>query len=141
MTGPVNTAHNTGCTLPAAQLSLQRYCTRQPPPCTFLTVSHHIHTLPPDVHARLAYQRSLVTTYGTSDLCRPQRDRNRQDPRHAFTVTRSDAGVDLPGFGRGRSDMSHDEDDGQTARGTLGSRARRTAARHHDDESSPLADI
>jgi hypothetical protein len=37
--------------------------------------------------------------------------------------------------------MSHDEDDGQTARGTLGSRARRTAARHHDDESSPLADI
>jgi hypothetical protein len=68
MTGPVNTVRNSfhGCTLLAVLLS--SYCTR-PHPCT-VTASHHIHTRPPDIPVRLAYQRPLVNTYCTSDLCR-----------------------------------------------------------------------
>ena len=42
-------------------------------PQSLLTVSpHHPHTCPPDVPARLVYQRILVNTYCTSDLCRPR---------------------------------------------------------------------
>ena len=52
--------------------------------------------------------------------------------RRAFALTRSGAGVDLPGFGRGRSDMSDREEDAPAARGALGSRARRTADRDDD---------
>ena len=81
------------------------------------------------------YQGLLVNTYRTSDLCRP-RARARQpqprDDRRAFPLTRSGAGVDLPGFGRGRSDMSDREDDGPAARPALGARARRTADREED---------
>jgi hypothetical protein len=51
----------------------------------------------------------------------------------AFALTRSGAGVDLPGFGRGHSDVSDREDDAPSARGTLGSRTRRTTDR--DDDS------
>jgi hypothetical protein len=88
------------CMLPSAvRLSLSRYCTHQPHPCTVLTAVHHIRTRPPDtVPARLAYQRPLVNTYRMFDLCRPQRARHRLGPRRAFTVTRSGAGIDLPGF-------------------------------------------
>ena len=50
-------------------MRLSSYCTR-PHPCT-VTATHHIHTRPPDIPARLAYQRPLVNTYCTSDLCRP----------------------------------------------------------------------
>jgi hypothetical protein len=76
------------CMLPnAARLSLSRYCPHQPHPCTVLTAAHHIHTRPPDVLARLAYQRPLGNTYLMSDLCRPQR--TRQGPRCPFAVTRS----------------------------------------------------
>jgi hypothetical protein len=59
------------------------------------------------------YQRLLVNTYHTSDLCRPRararplgNSYERRAERLAFALTRSGAGVDLPGFGRGRSDMS-----------------------------------
>ena len=69
------------------------HCTQQPHPCTVLTAAHHIHARPPDtVPARLAYQRPLVNTYRTFDLCRHQRARHRLGPRRAFTVTRSGAG-------------------------------------------------
>ena len=47
----------------------------------------------------------------------------------AFALTRSGACVDLPGFGRVRSDMSDQEDD-QTVRGTLGGCACRTVERN-----------
>jgi hypothetical protein len=68
MTCTVNTYRNNfhDCTLHAARLS--SYCTR-PHPCT-VTAAHHIHTRPPDILGRLAYQRPLVNTYCTSDLCR-----------------------------------------------------------------------
>jgi hypothetical protein len=57
-----------GCKLlSAGRLSIS-HCTRQHP-CT-VTAAHHPHTRPPDIPARLAYQRSLVNTYLTSDLCR-----------------------------------------------------------------------
>jgi hypothetical protein len=127
-----------GCMLPSAvRLSLSRYCTYQPHPCTVLTAPHHIHTRPPDtVPAHLAYQRPLVNTYRIFD-----RARHRLGPRRAFTVTRSEAGIDLPGFGHGRSDMSDHEDDAPAARGALGSRTRLTANRDDDIASSPLAQI
>ena len=57
------------------------HCTHQPHPCTVLTAAHHIHARPPDtVPARLAYQRPLVNTYRTFDLCRHQRARHRLGP-------------------------------------------------------------
>ena len=94
-----------GCMLPSAvRLSLSRYCTHQPLPCTVLTAAHHLHTRPPDaVPARLAYQRPLVNTYCMFDLRRHQRARHRLGPRRAFTVTRSGACIDLPGSGHARS--------------------------------------
>jgi hypothetical protein len=122
------------CMLPSAvRLSLSRYCTHQPHPCTVLTAAHHVHTRPPDtIQARLAYQRPLVNTYCMFDLCRPQRVHHRLGPRRAFTVTRSGACIDLPDFGHTRSDMSDHEDDAPAARGALGSHARRTADRDDD---------
>jgi hypothetical protein len=96
---------------------------------------HYPHTRPPDVPARLVYQRILVNTYSTSDLCRPRgRARPPSDScdRRTFALTRSGAGVDLPGFGRGRIDMSDREDDAPAVRGALGSRARCTADRDDD---------
>ena len=84
------------------------------------------------------YQRILVNTC-TSDLCRPRRRaRPPSDPwdRRAFALTCSGAGVDLPGFGRGRSDMSDREDDAPAARGALGSRTRRSAD-SDDDRHRP----
>ena len=94
-----------GCMLPSAvRLSLSRYCTHQPHPCTVLTAAHHIHARPPDtVPAHLAYQRPLVNTYCIFDLRRHQRARHRLGPRRAFTVTRSGACIDLPGSGHARS--------------------------------------
>ena len=96
------------------RLSLSRYCTHQPHPCTVLTATHHIHTRPQDVPARLAYQRLLVNTYCTFDLCRPH-DRARPPSascdRRAFALTRSSPDVDLPGFGSACIDMSAQEDD------------------------------
>ena len=84
-----------GCKLlSAGRLSIS-HCTR-PHPCT-VTAAHHPHTRPPDIQARLAYQRSLLNTYSTSDLGRlraPQRNR----PRLALALTRSGAGVDLLGI-------------------------------------------
>jgi hypothetical protein len=52
--------------------------------------------------------------------------------RRAFALTRSGAGVDLPGFGHAHSDLSDREDDAPVARGALGSRARRSADRDDD---------
>jgi len=89
-----------------------------------------IQTRPPDVHvACLAYPRSVSNTYFSLDLRRPSRLSQR-----ALAITRSSDGVDLPGFGSGRIDMS-DQEDAPAARGTRGApgnRAGRTAAR--DDE-------
>jgi hypothetical protein len=117
------------CMLPSVvRLSLSRYCTQQPHPCTVLTAAHHVQTRPPDtVLARLSYQRPLVNTYSMFDLCRPQRTRHHLGPRRAFTVTRSGAGIDLPCFGHARNDMSDHEDNYQDARGALVSRLRHTA--------------
>jgi hypothetical protein len=85
------------------------------------------HTRPPDTHAQfspqpttfthtlevggacLAYERLLVNPYCTFDLCRPRgRDRppSASCDRRAFALTRSGDGIDLPGFGRGHSNMS-----------------------------------
>jgi len=57
----------------------------------------------------------------------------RLGPRRSFPVTRSGADVDLPGFGRGRTDMSDQEDTpaAQTARG--GSSSRDGLALRDDD--------
>ena len=136
-TGTVNTARISyhGCALRPARLNAD--C--RPHPTTVAAATHYPHTRPPDVPARLVYQGLLVNTYRTSDLCRP-RARARQpqprDDRRAFPLTRSGAGVDLPGFGRGRSDMSDREDDVLTAGGTLGSRTRRSAD-SDDDRHRP----
>jgi hypothetical protein len=123
-----------GCILPnAARLSFSKYCTHQPHPCKDLTASHHIHTRPPDVPARLTYQRPLGNTHCMSDLCRPQLA--CQDPRNAFTVTCS-GGVDLPGFGR-RGDMSEsDQEDGDSAARNArgGFRPRPDRVHVHDDD-------
>ena len=59
-----------GDMLPSAvRLSLSN-CTYQLHPCTVLTVAHHIHTRPPDVHvhACLAYPKSLSHTYSSLEL-------------------------------------------------------------------------
>jgi hypothetical protein len=107
----------------------------RPHPTTFAAAPHYPHARPQDVPARLVYQRILVNTYCTSDLCRPRgRARPPSDPcaRRASALTCSGAGVDLPGFGRGRSDMSDCEDDVLAARGALGSRTCRSADRDHD---------
>jgi hypothetical protein len=100
VTGPVNTVRITylGCALRTARLNDD--C--QPHPITVAATPHYPHTRPPDVPARLVYQRILVITYHTSDLCRPRlRARPPSDPciRRAFALTCSGAGVDLPGFG------------------------------------------
>ncbi len=126
-----------GCRLPSTvRLSLSRYCTHQPHPCTVLTAAHHIHTRPSDaVPARLAYQRPLVNTYRMFDLCRPRHRLGNRGSR-AFTVTRSGAGIDLPGFEHSSSDMSDHEDDAPAARGALGSPTRRTAD-SDDDRHRP----
>jgi hypothetical protein len=98
-----------------------------PHPCV-AAASHLIHTRPPDIHvACLAYPRSLSNTYFSLGLCRPRRIRSHR----ALAITRSGTGVDLPGFGRGRSDMS-DHEDALAASGGFGGRARRNVDR--DDE-------
>jgi hypothetical protein len=107
-----------GCLFPSAvRLSLPRYCTHRPHPCTVLTSAHPIHTRSQDVPARLVYQRLLVNTYCTSDLCRPH-ERSRAaadlpqamgvflDPRRpipadlAHTVSILGSYVHLPGLQR-----------------------------------------
>jgi hypothetical protein len=133
VTGPVNTVRISylDCTLRTARLNDD--C--RPHPTTVAVAPHYPNTRPPDVPARLVYQRILVNTYCTSDLCRPRRRaRPPSDPCdwRAFALTCSGAGVDLPGFGRGRSDMSDREDDVLAARGTLGSRTHRSADRADD---------
>ncbi len=86
-----------GWSLPStSQLSLPRYFTYYPHPCTVLTAAHNIHTLPPDALARLAYQRPLMNPYCMFDLCRP---RQSLGPRRAFPVTRRGSRVDLSGIG------------------------------------------
>jgi hypothetical protein len=127
VTGTVNTDHirYLGCALRTARLNDN--C--RPHPTTVAAAPHYPHTCPLDVPARLVYQRILVNTYRTSDLCRRRgRARPPSDPcdRRAFALTCSGAGVDLPGFGRGRSDMSDCEDDVLADRGVLGSRTRRS---------------
>jgi hypothetical protein len=128
--GPVKPSRNSfhgGKLLSAMRLS-SSHCTR-PHPCT-VTAAHHPHTRPPDIQARLAYQRSLLNTYSTSDLGRlraPQRNR----PRLALALTRSGAGVDLLGIPRDMSD-----DDATAARGGFGSRAHRSDAHCEDRDSS-----
>jgi hypothetical protein len=67
--------------------------------------------------ACLEYQGSLVNTYCTFDLCRPRgraRPTSASCDRRAFALTRSGAGIDLPGFGRGHSNMSDQEDASRT---------------------------
>jgi hypothetical protein len=129
----VNTDHirYLGCALQTARLNDD--CL--PHQTTVAVAPHYPHTRPPDVPARLVYQRILVNTYHTSDVCRPRgRTRPPSDScdRRAFALTRSGAGVDLPGFGRGRNNMSDREDDVPAVRGSLGSCARRTADRDDD---------
>jgi hypothetical protein len=81
------------------------------------------HTRPPDIAARLEYQGSLVNTYSCLDL----RSIPRHRPKRALALTRSGAGVDLPGD---RYTMTGSDDDAPAARGPLlGSRARRSDAR------------
>jgi len=124
-----------GCWWPsAARLSLLRYCTHTPHPCTVLTTAHNIHTRPPDAPARLVYQRTLMNPYCIPDLRRPRHHKGNQG-RLAFPVTRSGTGVDLPGVGR--RDMSDQEDTptAQAARG--GSSSRGARARSDDDRGRP----
>ena len=68
-TGTVNTVriNSHGCVLRPEPL--KENCI-QPHPSTVKTAPHHPHTRPPDIQAHLSYQRSLVNTYCTSDLCR-----------------------------------------------------------------------
>ena len=123
VTGIVNTARISylDCVLRTARLNDD--C--QPHPIKVEVSPHYPHTLAPDVPTRLLYQRILVNTYRTSDLCRP---RERAHPpsdscdSRGFALTRSGAVVDLPGFGRGLSDMSDREDNSPAARGALSSR-------------------
>ena len=70
VTGTVNTDRNIylDCALRLARLNDD--C--RPHPTTVATAPHYPHTRPPDVPARLVYQRILVNTYRTSDLCRPR---------------------------------------------------------------------
>jgi hypothetical protein len=98
---------------------------RSPPHPCVAAVSHLIHTRPSDIYvACLAYPRSLSNTYFSLGLRRPRRTRSHR----ALAITRSGARVDLPGFGRGRSDMS-DHEDAPAARGGFGGRARRNVER------------
>jgi hypothetical protein len=86
------------------------------------------------------YQRIPVKTYRTSDLRRPPgraRPPSAYSDRRSFALTRSGAGVDLPGFRRGSIDMSDREVDTPVARGALGGRARRPADRHDEDRHRP----
>ena len=120
VSGTVNTARISfhGCGLRTGQLNDD--CSR-PHPSTVAAAPYHPHTRPQDVLARLAYQRLLVNTYCTSDLCRPSgraRPTSASCDRRVFALTSSGACVDLPGFGRGCSDMSDQEDD-QASRGSL----------------------
>jgi len=85
------------------------------------------HTRPPDTHAQfspqhttfthalevgaacLANQRLLVNPYCTFDLCRPRglsHPPSASCDRSSFALTRSGNNIDLPGFGRGHSNMS-----------------------------------
>jgi hypothetical protein len=58
-----------GCCWPSvARLSLLRYCTHTPHPCTVLTAAHHTHTRPPDAPARIASPQSLSNTYSSLEL-------------------------------------------------------------------------
>jgi hypothetical protein len=128
VTGTVNTTRISYLGFALRTARLNDDC--RPHPTTVAAAPHYPHTRPPDVPTRLVYQRILVNTYCTSDLCRPRgRARPPSHPcvRCAFALTCSGACVDLPGFGRGRSDMSDREDDVLAARGTLGSRTRRSA--------------
>jgi hypothetical protein len=71
VTGTVNTdrINYLGCALRTARLNDD--C--RPHPTTVASAPHYPHTRPPDVPARLVYQRILVNTYRTSDLCRRAR--------------------------------------------------------------------
>jgi hypothetical protein len=134
----VNTARISfhGCALRTAGLNDD--CSR-PHPTTVAAAPYHSHTRPPDVHAHLVYQRLLANTYRTSDLCRPRaraRPTSASGDRRAFALTRSGAGVDLPGCGRCDSDMS-DQDDAPAARGGSGNRVRHTAARADESGQRP----
>jgi hypothetical protein len=128
VSGTVNTARIRyhGCALRPARLNAD--C--RPHPTTVAAAPHYPHTRPPDVPARLVYQRLLVSTYRIFDLCRPRvraRPSGTSHERRSFALTRSGACVNLPGFRRGRSDMSDHDDDGPVARSALGSLARRSA--------------
>jgi hypothetical protein len=87
------------CTLRAARPSGSDR--KAPHPCT-VTAAHHLHTRPPD--ARLEYQGSLANTYYSLDLRRIPRKRRSIVRRSVFVVTRSGAGIDLPGAPRTMSD-------------------------------------
>jgi hypothetical protein len=88
-----------GCTLrPTPPSGSDR---NAPHPCT-VTAAHHLHTRPPD--ARLEYQGSLANTYFSLDLRRIPRKRRSLVRRSVFVVTRSGAGIDLPGAPRTMSD-------------------------------------
>ncbi len=124
--GTVNTARYHGWALRPARLNAD--C--RPHPTTVAAATHYPHTRPPDVPARPVYQRLLVNTYRIFDLCRPRARAHPLGTSHerlAFALTRTGAGVYLPGFGRGSSDMFDSEDDGPVASGALGGRARHPA--------------
>ena len=68
-------------------------------------------------------------------LCRPRRRQGNHNQDHrAFPVTRSGAGVDLPGVGR--RDMS-DQEDTSTAPAARGGSSSRARPRRDDDRSRP----
>jgi hypothetical protein len=102
-----------------------------PHPCV-AAASHLIHTRPPDVHvACLANPKSLSNTYFSLDLRRPRRRSHR-----ALAITRSGAGLDIPGFGRSRSDMSDQEYDAPAARNARGGSRPRAGPFLHATTSS-----
>jgi hypothetical protein len=80
VTATVNTARirYLGCALRTARLNDD--C--RPHPTTIAATPHYPHTRPPDVPARLVYQRILVNSYLTSDLYRP-RGRARPPSDHS----------------------------------------------------------
>jgi hypothetical protein len=84
---------------------------------TLIHISYRSTHLTPHSHALdvgaacLTYQRLLVNSYCTSDLCRPRgraRPPSASCDRRTFALTRSGAGIDLPG--RCHSKMSDPAD-------------------------------
>jgi hypothetical protein len=132
LVGPVQTALGSshGCN-PSAACPSDRHTLH---PCV-VAACHLIHTRPPDIHvACLAYQKSLSNTYCSLGLRRPRScNSERQGARshRALALTRSGAGVDIPGIRRNMSD----DDASPATRGGFGSRAHRSEERERYSET------